>query len=115
MAKDAKTKATTASERTNKKTKAKPNKPNNELALTDLRHCRYVLEHDPVEEGVLDHCHEQMCSSRNGFRLTPHLDTLGVSLVSCAQISLTLRMLCLNGPYLGIWSGSSVDHRIMFG
>ena len=55
MATDVKTKTTTALERTNEKTKAKPNKPNNKLALTELRHCRYVLEHDPVEEGVLEH------------------------------------------------------------
>lgn len=54
MASNAKTKVTTAFERTKpeNKSKAKPNKPSTKLALTDLRDCRCVLEHDPVSEGV---------------------------------------------------------------
>lgn len=57
MANSAKTKVTTGFERTKpeNKSKAKPNKPRNKLALTDLRHCRCVLEHDPVSEGVLEY------------------------------------------------------------
>lgn len=60
MTNSAKTKVTTGFERTKpeNKSKAKPNKPSNKLALTDLRHCRCVLEHNPVWEGVLEYCYE---------------------------------------------------------
>lgn len=86
MASNAKTKVTTAFERTKpeNKSKAKPNKASTKLALADLRDCRCVLEHDPVSEGVLEYRHDNCTPLASGFRLTPHSDTRVVSPVSCA-------------------------------